>query len=317
MTNKEFYREFGNIDPKMIEAAAPAEKVQKKKRNGWIKWVSAAACVALLASASVWLIAPDQGAYEQVAITTLIRLDERYYVSYIRVNEMSNYERLTLEGKIGELYHETETQRFYKLKGHDDIARLIEVSADGEVQLFRFESLLCDTPDQAEPFSLGFILETIYNVTSADDVRSVKFEKAYKNRREIKIPSVLVDDRANITHFFDQVCALEGGEYQPREYLYVHQHSEEYLNGTLPLSAQVERKVTVKFKNNTSIELVLDPLNNHLCLENMIVFEMTEQEMDWLIGLAKINMQHVSYGTEDDKINGGEGMETATPRPAN
>ena len=31
MTNKEFYREFGNIDPKMIEAAAPAENVQKKK----------------------------------------------------------------------------------------------------------------------------------------------------------------------------------------------------------------------------------------------------------------------------------------------
>ena len=33
MTNKEFYREFGNIDPKMIEAAAPAENVQKKKKN--------------------------------------------------------------------------------------------------------------------------------------------------------------------------------------------------------------------------------------------------------------------------------------------
>ena len=44
MTNKEFYRELGNIDPKMIEAAAPAEKVQKKKKNVWVKWVSIAAC---------------------------------------------------------------------------------------------------------------------------------------------------------------------------------------------------------------------------------------------------------------------------------
>ena len=48
MTNKEFYREFGNIDPKMIEAAAPAEKVQKKKRNGWVKWASMAACLCLI-----------------------------------------------------------------------------------------------------------------------------------------------------------------------------------------------------------------------------------------------------------------------------
>ena len=47
MTNKEFYREFGNIDPKMIEAAAPAEKVQKKKKNTWVKWASLAACFAL------------------------------------------------------------------------------------------------------------------------------------------------------------------------------------------------------------------------------------------------------------------------------
>ena len=48
MTNKEFYREFGNIDPKMIEAAAPAEKVQKKKKNTWIKWASLAACFCIM-----------------------------------------------------------------------------------------------------------------------------------------------------------------------------------------------------------------------------------------------------------------------------
>lgn len=53
MTNKEFYREFGSIDPKMIEAAAPAEKVQKKKKNAWIKWASMAACLALIISAII------------------------------------------------------------------------------------------------------------------------------------------------------------------------------------------------------------------------------------------------------------------------
>ena len=52
MTNKEFYREFGNINPKMIEAAAPAEKVQKKKKNGWVKWASLAACLYLVVGAA-------------------------------------------------------------------------------------------------------------------------------------------------------------------------------------------------------------------------------------------------------------------------
>lgn len=53
MTNKEFYRELGNIDPKMIEAAAPAEKVQKKKKNTWVKWGALAACFALIISAAI------------------------------------------------------------------------------------------------------------------------------------------------------------------------------------------------------------------------------------------------------------------------
>ena len=31
MTNKDLYREFGNIDPDMVEAAAPAQKIKNKK----------------------------------------------------------------------------------------------------------------------------------------------------------------------------------------------------------------------------------------------------------------------------------------------
>jgi len=56
MTNKEFYREFGNIDPKMIEAAAPSDKVQKNKRISWIKWASIAACLTLCVLCAIPLI---------------------------------------------------------------------------------------------------------------------------------------------------------------------------------------------------------------------------------------------------------------------
>ena len=49
MTNKNIYRSLGGLDPELIMKAAPAEKVQKKKKNAGIKWTSlAAACFALV-----------------------------------------------------------------------------------------------------------------------------------------------------------------------------------------------------------------------------------------------------------------------------
>ena len=139
MTNKEFYREFGNIDPKMIEAAAPAEKVQKKKKNAWVKWASMAACFALLVSASLWLFVPDLGTSEHVAIYTSIKFGDVYSASYSQVNDMSNFEKLTLESKIGDLYLENRnTEVSTRSKDHDDIAQLIVVSDDGEYHLFAF-----------------------------------------------------------------------------------------------------------------------------------------------------------------------------------
>ena len=165
MTNKEFYREFGNIDPKMIEAAAPAEKVQKKKKNGWVKWASMAACFALLVSASLWLFVPGLGTSDQAAIYTSIKLDDVYCASYLHVNDMSNFDKLTLESKIGDLYLETETQKFYKLKGHDDIAQLIAVTNDGVIHLLRFSDMNY-WEKGAEPFSFGYLLENIFNVKS-------------------------------------------------------------------------------------------------------------------------------------------------------
>lgn len=50
MTNTNIYRSLGGLDPELIAKAAPAETVQKKKRNGWVKWASLAACFALILS---------------------------------------------------------------------------------------------------------------------------------------------------------------------------------------------------------------------------------------------------------------------------
>lgn len=56
MTNKNIYRSFGGLDPELIMKAAPAEKVQKKKKNAWIKWASIAACLCLMLTATLTVL---------------------------------------------------------------------------------------------------------------------------------------------------------------------------------------------------------------------------------------------------------------------
>ena len=48
MTNKNIYRSLGGLDPELVAKAAPVEKVQKNKKNAWVKWVSMAACLCLI-----------------------------------------------------------------------------------------------------------------------------------------------------------------------------------------------------------------------------------------------------------------------------
>ena len=124
---------------------------------------------------------------------------------------------------------------------------------------------------------------------------------------------MLVDEDEAADRFFEAISMSQGAEYSGKS-MYISQHSEEYLNGMLPLSAQVERKVTVRFHNNTAIELKFDPYNKCVWLSNSMVFPLSEQDVVWLIELAEINMQHVDYGTHNQEIVGGEGMET-TSRP--
>ena len=60
MTNKNIYMSLGGLDPELIMKAAPAEKVQKKKKNGWVKWASIAACLCLVLVVSVVFFRREQ-----------------------------------------------------------------------------------------------------------------------------------------------------------------------------------------------------------------------------------------------------------------
>ena len=292
---------------------------KKPKKRTWVKWASVAACFALLVSASLWLFVPGLGTYEQVEISTSIKLGDDYVASYSQVKDMSNFDRLTLESKIGDLYLETETQKLYKLKGHDDIAQLIAVTNKGDTHLFRFSEMNY-WEKGAEPFSFGFLLVNIFNVKNAEDIKSVKFEKAISSNKDyykmVKVNTVTVTDNEQIEKLFDVFGALIDTEITFSEH--IDHHSERYLNGTLPLSIQTQRKVTMEFENGTSVELLFDPYYKQLRWKGPNYFEgFAEEDLNWLIEIADINMDHVDYGTVFDEFNEGGGEVTDRPGPAN
>jgi len=259
------------------------------------------------------------GTSEHVAIYTSIKFGDVYSASYSQVNDMSNFDKLTLESKIGDLYLETETQKFYKIKGHDDIAQLIVVSDDGDTHLFRFSNMDYWESD-VEPFNFAFVLENIFNVKNADDIKSIRFEKASFSKtdisKKVKVNTVTVTDDEQLGKLYEIFGSLDDTKIEFTKY--IDHRCEEYLNGTLPLSIQTIRKVTMEFENGTSIELRFDPYYKNLRLKNTNSFEgFAEEDLNWLIDLAKINMEHVDYGTVNEDIKEGVGEVTETPRPAN
>ena len=84
----------------------------------------------------------------------------------------------------------------------EDIAQLIAVTTDGDTRLFRFSDMNYWEKD-TEPVSFSFILENIFDVTNADDIKRVKFEKAIYSSKDyykmVKVNTVTVtDDVLNI-----------------------------------------------------------------------------------------------------------------------
>ena len=318
MTNMNIYKSLGGLDPALVAMAAPAERVRKKKKTAWIGWVSAAACFVLLFSVSAWMFVPGLGTYEDCLISMLVPIDDEYYVAYHSgLRDMSNFDRLTLGGRIGEVFRAYETSTLYKIKGHDDIAELICVWDDGRILLLRAGSVeVLDT--HIEPPTLDFLLKTVYGVRSAADIKCVRFEKITKSNtdfsKKVKVKTVTVTDKEQLARLYAIFCTLQDGEIERTEA--INQHSEAYKNGTMPLSIQINRKVTVEFENGTSVAFDFDPQDKYLSRGGRNYFQgFTDADMAWLISLAKINMQHVDYGTDEQEIVGGEGMET-TSRPA-
>ena len=111
MTEKEFYEEFGNIDPELIEAAAP--KVRKRKKILAVRLIAVAACLTVIII-SAFMIVPQPVSYvvyadlaysEEITNLSSLSIGEREIVlrsskeiSFSRAAKTSSEKKEALQG---------------------------------------------------------------------------------------------------------------------------------------------------------------------------------------------------------------------------
>ena len=111
MTEKEFYEEFGNIDPELIEAAAP--KARKRKKILAVRLIAVAACLTVIII-SAFMIVPQPVSYvvyadlaysEEITNLSSLSIGEREIVlrsskeiSFSRAAKTSSEKKEALQG---------------------------------------------------------------------------------------------------------------------------------------------------------------------------------------------------------------------------
>ena len=111
MTEKEFYEEFGNIDPELIEAAAP--KARKRKKILAVRLIAVAACLTVI-TISAFMIVPRPVSYvvyadlaysEEITNLSSLSIGEREIVlrsskeiSFSRAAKTSSEKKEALKG---------------------------------------------------------------------------------------------------------------------------------------------------------------------------------------------------------------------------
>ena len=346
MKAMEFLTLLGELEEGDLVNAAPAvtrRSKQKKKRRAL--WTAAAcACICVLGF-SAWFFLPPGGTFGQAQRTTILRVEDQLLVyEIIKTETLSPYERLRLPHEPGEILGDHGDSRFYRGAGEEDLLYILQIDGEGRQTVLRF----CDYVSTAErdvrksewyamgwlddddiaaledggDTTLGGILQTVYGLASAEDIRSISFSKhdGYGDdvSRGVKVKTVKVTDREDIGRLYRLLAAMSrAGLGETPDGAYVGPRDEAYLNGDAPLSAQVDRRITVKLKSGRELELYYDPAAGLWRMDSPDCFiALEEADNQWLIGLSGIDMEWRDWGTEKAPDHGGEGDETATAATA-
>ncbi len=312
---------LSGIEEKLIdEYFVIGEKARNAKilKRIWMRLGAAVACLALVMSVYIYLFVP-LSAIETRAVTLEFKIGDlnAVYV-YKQVGAMSNFEKWTLNQNLGERF-QIEYRTLYKLKGHDDIEKLIVFDSIGNCNLIEFQRFLDDDGLTVNvDLTMGYVLDVIYNITSADDIRSVTFSKADWQigngiEKDVKISTETVRDRAQIDRIFSIFCSLK---YPAKEYndSYISPSHSDYLNGTSPLSVQTNRKMTVKLYDGRTFEWEFEPFGKCVDMGKTapIYGDMSDEDLEWLIETIGIDTEYRNWGIPKDEERVSD-AETASP----
>lgn len=318
-------------------AAAPADN-RKKHRP---LWVAAAACLcACMLGFSAWFFLPPATVISNDLQLVVIRIDDRL-VSYeiLKTNTMSRFERMLLPDEPGEVLAVHGDSTFYRAAGEEDLVYIIQIDGGGKQTVLEFddyvntagvdmttsywyESGWLDDEDIAILQSggdgtMGEILKIVYGVDSDEDIRSIRFGK-YGDEdsvsRRVGIKTVKITDREAVERIYGMLVSMTPMAYgQDWESGSATARDEAYLKGEKPLSAQVDREITVTLTSGRELIFYYYPVTGFIRRNRPEFYTvLSDAENEWLIDLARIDMAWRDWGTEKEDNYGGEGCETAT-----
>lgn len=324
MTRQMISAAISQISDGYVTEAAEYKTALRAPRRPW-RWLAVAASIVLIFGVGVlsaWFFMPSDtwGASTNALQLTVVRVDDKM-ASYAFV-DMSPYERAAIASWRGEFYRRHGDASFYRVKGQDELFRLILDNGEG-LHLVEFEAWIqqmsaerwrtsywyeCGYVTEADIAALtaeseiyyGDTLRIIYGVESAQDIVSVQFEDADIDRSDIgdsiKIKSVTLRDGESLVRMYAILCGMTEREAWAG-WVRIFAHDEQYKNGTLPLSEQTERQVTVTLAGGYKLRLDYSPTSSIIKKHGVEVgVKLSEADNAWLITAAGIDMQYRYYG---------------------
>ncbi len=320
------------IDADILEnyEAFLAAETAPRRRRGLLRRGALAASLVLLFGVGMWMFLPMgmwQGS-ENCLMLAVIDTGE-FVMHYQGEDHHYRAEPMVLDLRRGALFWESDNGRYYKLKGRDDLRQLIyERHGTGELILLTFTSFAPNMPEQADTHTmptLGEVWAMIYGAKCAEDISRVTFEQIHVSceyERAISIPAVTLTDGEDLARFYENMAPLA---YEKHLYNVqgVQCTSNEYLDGTTPLTVQTARRVVVEFASGETMKMDFYAADGVFHLWNSSGYAPPTDILAWLIDTADIDLAYRDHGTVKGPQKGEHEMpkdnpenETAVPPPA-
>ncbi len=293
-----------DIDSDLIENyfAFKAQLAVKKRRERAARMRRmigvAAACFAIVVSVSLWLFVPIENG-EQTERSHSIQCED-LYIQYREISAMNRFELFTLEAKAGDLYSETDGIAYYRLKGSNSTEHLILRNTAGEYKLLEFRQ--CYYLEGDGEITLQYIFGSVFGVENAGQIEKIVFEKV-KNRKGSIDRDVVVQEATASEYEIKQriLLILDALTYSADfDIPSVLPHDEVYLTGKMALSTQTERQITVYLQDGRRIEMRFFPYGNCVTLNGAAYVGISENDLQWLIDIANIDMEYHNWGIPDE-----------------